>query len=317
MSAFLWRSGIIGLIWYAGAFPLLFWQHLLVQSAFLAAYWRTLSPMVCSTISRIQYGPETVAAATSAAQMLWAQLLAAHGAPHAADSVLQAALQQRSTAAGATSAGATHSSCMQGLGLLQVVAGHVLPTFLLYCVEARNRHHWLAVQWQQQHRRQQRTSNASSSSSSGQLRGSDSWANLLAALEPAGDTAAAGVLEQQQQQAVAGCSSKGAAAAPDAVDVSAVASTSTAAAANGRTTTPAAGSRRAPTWRSSWRGLLSSSGSAEEDETQQLLLDLPPFDAFDVESSGGCLPPNFPEVYVLLLAVGLAWFGMEALLGSA
>jgi hypothetical protein len=318
MSAFLWRSGIIGLIWYAGAFPLLFWQHLLVQSAFLAAYWRTLSPMVCSTISRIQYGPETVAAATSAAQMLWAQLLAAHGAPYAAESVLQAALQQRSTAAGATSAGATHSSCMQGLGLLQVVAGHVLPTFLLYCVEARNRHHWLAVQRQQQHRRQQRTSNASSSSSA-QLRGSDSWANLLAALEPAGDTAAAGVLEQQQQQqAVAGCSSKGAAAAPDAVDVSAVASTSTAAAANGRTTTPAAGSRRAPTRRSSWRGLLSSSGSAEEDETQQLLLlDLPPFDAFDVESSGGCLPPNFPEVYVLLLAVGLAWFGMEALLGSA
>lgn len=32
MSAFLWRSGIIGLIWYAGAFPLLFWQHALVQT---------------------------------------------------------------------------------------------------------------------------------------------------------------------------------------------------------------------------------------------------------------------------------------------
>ncbi|WIA32610.1 hypothetical protein OEZ86_003413 [Tetradesmus obliquus] len=44
MSALLWRSGVIGLIWYAGAFPLLFWQHLLVQSGFLLTYWRTLSP---------------------------------------------------------------------------------------------------------------------------------------------------------------------------------------------------------------------------------------------------------------------------------
>jgi hypothetical protein len=320
MSAFLWRSGIIGLIWYAGAFPLLFWQHLLVQSAFLAAYWSTLSPMVCSTISHIQYGPETVAAATSAAQMLWAQLLAAHGAPHAADTVLQAALQQRGAAAGATSAGASHSSCMQGLGLLQVVAGHMLPTFLLYCAESRNRRHWLAAQRQQQHRRQQRTSNASSSSS-GQLRGSDSWANLLAASEPAGDTAAASVLEQQQQQqqqAVAGCSSKGAAAAaPDGVDTSAGVRASTAAAATSHAATAAEGSRRAPTRRSSWRGLLSSSGSADEDDAQQLLLDLPPFDAFDEESSGGCLPPNFPEVYVLLLAVGLAWFGLESLLGTS
>jgi hypothetical protein len=315
MSAFLWRSGIIGLIWYTGAFSLLFWQHLLVQSAFLVAYWHTLSPIVCSSISSIQYGPDSVAAATSAAKMLWAQLLAAHGAPHAADSVLQAVLQQRSTSA--TSAGGSHSSCMQGLGLLQVVAGHVLPTFLLYCAEARNRHHWLAAQRQQQHRRQQRTSNASSSS--GQLRGSDSWANLLAALEPDGDTAAASVLEQQQQQqAVAGCSSKGAAAAPDGADLSAVASTSTAAAAIGRTATAAGVNRRAShVRRGSWRGLLSSRGSTDEDESQQLLLDLPPVDAFDVESSCGCLPPNFPEVYVLLLAVGLACFGLEVLMRSA
>jgi hypothetical protein len=30
-SAGVWRSGLVGLLWYAGAFPLLFWQHCLVQ----------------------------------------------------------------------------------------------------------------------------------------------------------------------------------------------------------------------------------------------------------------------------------------------
>jgi hypothetical protein len=319
MSAFLWRSGVIGLIWYAGAFPLLFWQHLIVQSVFLLAYWRTLSPIVCSSIQRIQYGPESIAAASSAAQMLWAQLLAAHGAPQAADAVLQAALQQRRSAAVVS-----HSSCMQGLGLLQVVVGHALPTFLLYCAEARTRHHWMSVQRQQQLRRRQRSSNASSSSG-GQLRVSESWTNLLSALDPAGEAAtaaaaAAAGVEQQQQQAIAGCSSKAAGAQPAAIG-SAADSTSTAAAgslsAAAAETAATAANRRAPSRRSSWRGLLGSSSSAEDDDVQQLLLDLPRVDAFDVESSGSCLPPNFREVYVLLLAVGLGWFGLETLLGSA
>lgn len=322
MSAFLWRSGVIGLIWYAGAFPLLFWPHLLVQSGFLLTYWRTLSPAVCSTIQRIQYGPESIAATTSAAQMLWAQLLAAHGAPHAAEAVLQAALQQHGTA------GASHSNCMQGLGLLQVVVGHALPTFLLYCVEARNRHHWLAVQRQQQRRRRPRSSsNASSSSSSSgeQLGVSGSWPDLLCSLDPAADAAAAAAagLEQQQQQqpAAAGCSSK-AAGPQHAANASAAAteglSAAAAAASEGLSAVAAAAGRRAPSRRSSWRGLLGScSSSTDEDESQQLLLDLPAVDVFDVESSGGCLPPNFPEVYVLLLAVGLGWFGLEAMLGGA
>jgi hypothetical protein len=30
-SAGVWRAGLVGLLWYAGAFPLLFWQHCIVQ----------------------------------------------------------------------------------------------------------------------------------------------------------------------------------------------------------------------------------------------------------------------------------------------
>ncbi|WIA23174.1 hypothetical protein OEZ86_010066 [Tetradesmus obliquus] len=49
-SAGVWRSGLVGLLWYAGAFPLLFWQHCLVQAVFLLAYWSSLAPAVVRSL---------------------------------------------------------------------------------------------------------------------------------------------------------------------------------------------------------------------------------------------------------------------------
>lgn len=301
----------------------------------------------------------------SAARVLWAHMLAAQGVPVHASQALEAAAAQHAWAGSGS-----YSSCMQGLGFLQMVSGHALPSFVIYCTEVRTRQRWLAQRRQRQQELLLRTSSAGSSSnahSSGSNASStggqqlpDSSSNLAELVgsldmpDNAAPTTAAGVrrrgvaatdantlLGVQQEEdrwqhrnesrapvkgsdalssrsPRAGSSSSYAAATAASVakpstpaarnSCSAVAGVKAAAVRAGRSLV-----KRTSSWCRQGRHNSSGIKDVSSSGQQQLLLDLPPLDAFDIESSAGHLPPSFPEVYMLLLAVGMAWFGLGCL----
>lgn len=61
-SAMLWRSGVIGLIWWPAAFPLPFRHHVPLQAASVALYISTLAPTVCSTMHGVRSGRAVLSA---------------------------------------------------------------------------------------------------------------------------------------------------------------------------------------------------------------------------------------------------------------
>jgi hypothetical protein len=61
-SAMLWRSGVIGLIWWQAAFPLPFRYHVPLQAASTALYIATLAPTVCGTMQGVRAGRSVLAA---------------------------------------------------------------------------------------------------------------------------------------------------------------------------------------------------------------------------------------------------------------
>lgn len=61
-SAMLWRSGVIGLIWWQAAFPLPLRHHVPLQAASTALYIATLAPTVCGTLQGVRAGRGVLAA---------------------------------------------------------------------------------------------------------------------------------------------------------------------------------------------------------------------------------------------------------------
>jgi hypothetical protein len=133
-SAMLWRSGVIGLVWWSAAFPLPFRQHVPVQAVSTALYIATLAPTVCTTMQGVRSGKEVLAAIQGFGSGFAAQLLAAMGIPGGAISAASlAAMQQQQPAAGSSSS--ADSGCVPVLAYTQVVLGLVLPAFVMYCYE--------------------------------------------------------------------------------------------------------------------------------------------------------------------------------------
>lgn len=62
LSAMLWRSGVIGLIWWQAAFPLPLRHHVPLQAASTALYIATLAPTVCGTLQGVRAGRGVLAA---------------------------------------------------------------------------------------------------------------------------------------------------------------------------------------------------------------------------------------------------------------
>jgi hypothetical protein len=133
-SAMLWRSGVIGLVWWSAAFPLPFKQHVPLQAASTALYITTLAPTVCTTMQGVRSGKAVLAAIRGFGSGFAAQLLAAMGIPGGALwSASLAAMQQQ--AASSSSSSSPDSGCVPVLAYTQVVLGLVLPAFVMYCYE--------------------------------------------------------------------------------------------------------------------------------------------------------------------------------------
>ncbi|KAF8071342.1 hypothetical protein HT031_001426 [Scenedesmus sp. PABB004] len=281
MSALIWRSGVIGMAWFAGAFPLTFWQHLLVHSGMLAVY-SSLAPLVCGGVAHVQHGPAAVAAVAAAGHGLRALLLAGLGAVGPARAATAAAAATLRAPGG-------ERACVRGLTFLQLLAGHVLPSFLLWCVEARSRAAWLAGQRRPDARAREAALLASASYSS--LLRCAERALAAAAEDEAGASAGAGPGPPASSAGSCASSSGG---APPAQRSSSSSSSSDSAAGAG------AG------------GSGAGAGAGAGAPVQALLGELPSRDQFDEESSS--LPPTAQDAYVVLVLVALAWAGLGRLL---
>lgn len=122
-SAILWRSGVIGLIWWPGAFPLPFRHHVPVQAASVALYISTLAPTVCSTMHGVRSGLAVLDAIRRFGSGFSAHLLSSMGAPG------------RSGGSYGGPAAGSSSGCVPVLAYVQLVLGLVLPAFVMYCFE--------------------------------------------------------------------------------------------------------------------------------------------------------------------------------------
>jgi hypothetical protein len=122
-SAILWRSGVIGLIWWPAAFPLPFRHHVPVQAASVALYISTLARTVCSTMHGVRSGLAVLDAIRRFGNSFSMQLLSAMGA--------------RGPSGGSYGGPAAGSSggCVPVLAYVQLVLGLVLPAFVMYCFE--------------------------------------------------------------------------------------------------------------------------------------------------------------------------------------
>jgi hypothetical protein len=120
-SAILWRSGVIGLIWWPAAFPLPFRHHVPVQAASVALYISTLAPTVCSTMRGVRSGLAVLDAIRRFGNSFSMHLLSSMGAPGPS---------------GVPAAGSS-GGCVPVLAYVQLVLGLVLPAFLMYCFEVR------------------------------------------------------------------------------------------------------------------------------------------------------------------------------------
>lgn len=146
VSAFLWRTGIIALLWLGGAFQLPFWEHFFLQSVATMAYSLFLADSVCSSLDTVEHVHTTLAVARQVLSMLqqaWffiAFLFTGHErvlhefwAP--AHNSLPAAPAQ------------LQDSCVLTVQCAQVVLGHVLPSTVLYFRERADRKRW----WQKRY----------------------------------------------------------------------------------------------------------------------------------------------------------------------
>jgi hypothetical protein len=177
LSAFLWRTGIIALLWHGSAFRLPFWQHLYMQSIAAMAYTLFLAEDVCKTLDSIQHGARTVTAAQrvlQAGSVVWelAAFLVTGNEQLLLDPSLTYGLHHNNTASlpvqplggntlgapvcvnGSSSVGSSSSSsdslavlqqqaCVHAVRWWQVLLGHVLLSAVLYFLELRDRQRWL------------------------------------------------------------------------------------------------------------------------------------------------------------------------------
>lgn len=152
-SAFLWRTGIIAMLWHGGAFRLPFRQQLYLQSIAAMAYTMFLAEPVCQSLPAIQHGQHTVLVAhriLQACASVWRCLAFIVTGNEA---LLYDDISSDSQAgAGVGSAGMQLGLCLFTVRTWQVIVGHVSLSGLLYCLEASDRRRW----------RQERLSAASS-----------------------------------------------------------------------------------------------------------------------------------------------------------
>jgi hypothetical protein len=146
VSAFLWRTGIIALLWHGAAFQLPFWEHFFLQSVSTMAYSLFLADSVCSALDTVEHGHTTLAVAQQV--LLWLQhawffigflvtgherflhevWVPTHKGPPASPAQLQ-------------------DSCVLTVQCAQVVLGHVLLSTVLYFRERADRKRW----WQKRY----------------------------------------------------------------------------------------------------------------------------------------------------------------------
>jgi hypothetical protein len=157
LSAFLWRAGLIAMLWQAPAFRLPFWQHLHVQNAVTITHALLLAEGVCDTLPDISYGPELVSVGHRVLQALgstWALLTflvtgdpagafladaAASPAPLPAASAASAAA---AVEPGVSSADQGRGTCLLVVWCWQLLVGNVLIGAFLYWRGAADRSRW-------------------------------------------------------------------------------------------------------------------------------------------------------------------------------
>jgi hypothetical protein len=188
-SAFLWRTGIIALLWHGAAFRLPFKQQLYLQSFAAMAYALFLPEAVCSSLGGVHRGESTVLAAHSvlqAVRSVWGllavlvsgQAAALQDAPPAATAggaAATAAAAAVGTAAGAAAAVGpdVQAVCVSTVRWWQLIIGHLLLSTILYCVEAADRRRWYLKHHanRQRQQRQQQQQGAGSSRRPGNAAG--------------------------------------------------------------------------------------------------------------------------------------------------
>lgn len=194
VSALLWRTGIIALLWHGAAFRLPFKQQLYIQSFAAMAYALFLPEAVCNSLAGVDRGESTVLAAHSvlqAVQCVWGVLsvLVSGQAAELQDGASGAAVDggaSGSSSAGAPGAAAAATGaaaaavapdvqavCLSTVRWWQVLIGHVLLSTILYCVEAADRRHWFLKHLanpQQEQEQQQGTDSLHHPESAGRVR---------------------------------------------------------------------------------------------------------------------------------------------------
>jgi hypothetical protein len=170
LSAFLWRTGIITLLWHGSAFRLPFLQHFYMQSIAAMAYALFLAEDVCTSLNSTQHGVWTVTAAQrilQAGRVVWdlasfvvsgnEALLFADtptSGPHPDPSAMPVQSLTTNTLGGLASCNSSSSSsdglallqqqaCVHAVRWWQVLLGHVLLSAVLYCLEVKDRRRWL------------------------------------------------------------------------------------------------------------------------------------------------------------------------------
>jgi hypothetical protein len=115
--------------WYPSAFPLLLCHHIPVQALFLLTYAARLSRAACRGFDSVQHGAAAVRMVTRAMRAVQQVLFAAHGGGGAP----------------ASFGGGEGDviGCEAAVVYVQFVLGALLPTFVVYVLEARARAAWL------------------------------------------------------------------------------------------------------------------------------------------------------------------------------
>jgi hypothetical protein len=176
-SAFLWRTGIIAMLWHGAAFRLPFMEHLMMQSFAAMAYGLFLAEDVCASLPIVNNGDTVVLAAHRILATFWSiwDFLAfivsgSEAMLHGAPVPVAGGAMPGSAAVAAQAVAGTGSTvqdvCVHTVRCWQVILGHLLLSATLYCHEAAARRRWwwkhygLPASNEQQRRRQARQQQA-------------------------------------------------------------------------------------------------------------------------------------------------------------
>jgi len=123
-------------LWYASAFPLLLHHHLPVQTLFFITYAHRLSGAACRDFESVHQGAAAVGWLARGMHVLQQSFFAAHGVGGMPTTTTAEAIA-------ADGGGGAIIGCKAAVVFAQLVAGTLLPSFVIYCTEARARTAWL------------------------------------------------------------------------------------------------------------------------------------------------------------------------------